>query len=128
MAANETWLAWAYLVACGSPVAFTAYVRSLCLLPMNVVMTHAYVNPVVAVLLGRLVLNKTITGWTTGGATLVILGVAGVFRARAGRGAQVHRAVARDPALALGRGSEWCEVTICEFPHARPHGRSVMCR
>jgi drug/metabolite transporter (DMT)-like permease len=37
-----------------------------------------------AVLLGWLVLQEPITPWTLGGAALVLLGVAGVFRARGG--------------------------------------------
>jgi drug/metabolite transporter (DMT)-like permease len=56
------------------------------LLPMNVVMTYGYVNPVIAVILGWLVLHEEITLWTVGGSVLVLLGVAGVFRDRYGKG------------------------------------------
>lgn len=79
---QEAWLAWGYLVVFGSLFAFTAYVTALRLLPTRIVMTYAYVNPVLAVLLGYLVLGETITGWTIVGTTLVLLGVAGVFRER----------------------------------------------
>jgi drug/metabolite transporter (DMT)-like permease len=78
----EAWLAWGYLVIFGSVVAFTSYVQALRLLPINVAMTFAYVNPVIAVILGWLILSEPITGWTLGGAALVLLGVAGVFRTR----------------------------------------------
>ncbi len=71
-----------YLAVFGSVVAFTAYVTALQTLPMSVAMTYAYVNPVIAVFLGNLILHEPITVWTVSGAALVILGVAGVFRAR----------------------------------------------
>ena len=74
--------AWLYLVIFGSVIAFTAFVRVLRLLPTNLVMTYAYVNPVIAVCLGWLVLGEHITGWTIGGMVLILIGVAGVFRAR----------------------------------------------
>jgi drug/metabolite transporter (DMT)-like permease len=45
-------------------------------------MTYAYVNPVVAVILGRLVLGEPITAWTVGGTVLIVLGVMGVFHER----------------------------------------------
>ena len=52
------------------------------LLPINIVMTYGYVNPVIAVLLGWLILSEPITIWTISGTVLILLGVAGVFRAR----------------------------------------------
>ncbi|MEW6541395.1 MAG: EamA family transporter [Bacillota bacterium] len=76
------WWAWSYLVVFGSLLAFTSFVRALRSLPTNIVMTYAYVNPVIAVILGRLILNEAITAWTLGGAALILLGVAGVFRDR----------------------------------------------
>jgi drug/metabolite transporter (DMT)-like permease len=79
---REAWGAWAYLVLFGSVFAFTSYVTALRLLPVNVVMTYAYVNPVVAVLLGWIVLQEPLTWWTAVGAVLVLTGVAGVFRTR----------------------------------------------
>jgi drug/metabolite transporter (DMT)-like permease len=78
----QAWLAWGYLVVIASVFAFVAYVQALRLLPTNVVMTYAYVNPVIAVLLGWIVLKEPLTGWTLGGMLLVLLGVAGVFRDR----------------------------------------------
>ncbi len=80
---GEAWLAWAYLVLFGSVFAFTAYMTTLRRLPYQVVMTYAYVNPVIAVFLGWLILGEVVTGWTLGGAALVIAGVAGIFNNRA---------------------------------------------
>ncbi len=76
----EAWAAWAYLVVFGSILAFTAYVQVLRQLPMSMISTYAYVNPVGAVVLGTLVLEEPVTAWTIAGAALVLLGVAGVFR------------------------------------------------
>ena len=78
----NAWLAWSYLVIFGSLFAFTAFLRALKLLPTKIVMTYAYVNPVIAVFLGWIILGEKVTIWTIGGAILVLLGVAGVFRER----------------------------------------------
>ncbi len=78
----EAWLAWAYLVLVGSLVGFTSFIQALRLLPTNIAMTYGYVNPLIAVLLGALVLNEEITGWSIAGMGLILLGVGGVFRAR----------------------------------------------
>jgi drug/metabolite transporter (DMT)-like permease len=71
---------WIYLVTFGSLVGFTAYVWLLENAPLGTVATYAYVNPVVAIALGALVLHETIT-WTIGlGALLVLACVAIVVR------------------------------------------------
>ncbi|MBM4132017.1 EamA family transporter, partial [bacterium] len=76
------WAAWAYLVVVGSVFAFTSYVITLQRLPYRVVMTYAYVNPVIAVFLGWLLVDEPVTKWTLAGAALVVAGVVGVFRHR----------------------------------------------
>jgi len=78
----QAWAAWGYLVIFGSMFAFTSFIKALRLLPTDVVMTYAYVNPVVAVILGRVILGEPITVWTIGGSVLIILGVMGVFHER----------------------------------------------
>jgi drug/metabolite transporter (DMT)-like permease len=75
----EAWAAWGYLVLFGSVFAFTSFVKALRLLPTNIVMTYAYVNPVIAVFLGWIILDEPVTWWTIGGSVLVVLGVMGVF-------------------------------------------------
>ncbi len=77
------WVAWSYLVVFGSLLAFTSYVQVLRLLPVSVATTAAYVNPMVAVFLGWLVLREGVTPWTVAGSALVLLGVGGVFHDRA---------------------------------------------
>jgi drug/metabolite transporter (DMT)-like permease len=76
----EAWAAWGYLVVFGSLIAFTSYIQAIRLLPMNIVTTYSYVNPIIAVILGALILGEEITTWTIGGAALVLLGVMGAFR------------------------------------------------
>ncbi len=78
----EAWAAWIYLGLAGSLFAFTSFVAALKLLPTAVVMTYAYVNPVLAVLLGVFILSESFTIWSLAGTVCVLFGVAGVFRAR----------------------------------------------
>ena len=77
----QAWLAWSYLVVFGSLLAFTSFIQALRMLPTNIVMTYSYVNPVIAVILGWVILNEQITYWTVAGAALILLGVTGAFRA-----------------------------------------------
>ena len=77
---TPAWIAWGYLVIFGSIIAFTSYVYAIRALPTKIVMTYAYVNPIIAVFLGWLILDEKITSWTLSGAVLIILGVIGVFR------------------------------------------------
>jgi drug/metabolite transporter (DMT)-like permease len=64
----------------GSLFAYTSFIYALKLLPTTVVMTYAYVNPVIAVLLGWLILSEPITGYTLTAMALIVAGVYGVFR------------------------------------------------
>ena len=69
-------LALAYLVLFGSVVAFTAYSWLLGVAPVSKVSTYAYVNPVVAVLLGALFVDEKITATSVAGGLLTLLAVA----------------------------------------------------
>jgi drug/metabolite transporter (DMT)-like permease len=69
-----------YLVTFGSVIGYTAYVWLLDNAPLGKVATYAYVNPVVAIALGAIVLHERLT-WTIGlGAALVLACVAIVVR------------------------------------------------
>lgn len=72
----ESWLAWGYLVIFGSVVAFTAYVWVLEAAPISLVATYAYVNPVVAVFLGWLILSESVTLAILLGGAVAVAGVA----------------------------------------------------
>jgi drug/metabolite transporter (DMT)-like permease/GNAT superfamily N-acetyltransferase len=65
-----------WLVTAGSLVAYTAYTWLLKNAPISRVATYAYVNPVVAIFLGALLLNESITGTIVVGATLIVASVA----------------------------------------------------
>lgn len=75
-------IAWGYLIVFGSLISFTSYITMIRVLPMQVAMTYAYVNPVIAVVLGSLILKEPVTGTMIGGMALVIAGVAGIFHER----------------------------------------------
>jgi drug/metabolite transporter (DMT)-like permease len=66
-------------VVFGSVIAYTAYVTALRALPLPVLMTYAYVNPVIAVFLGWLILSEPITATTLLGTALILAGVAALF-------------------------------------------------
>ncbi|MTD12504.1 EamA family transporter [Nakamurella sp. YIM 132087] len=69
------WGAMAYLVVVVSIVGFSAYTWLLQHAPVSVVSTHAYVNPVVAVLLGAVVLHEPVTAAVLVGGGVVVLAV-----------------------------------------------------
>ena len=69
-----------YLILAGSVVGYTAYAWLLGNAPVGLVSTYAYVNPVVAIALGVIVLDETITARVIAGAVLVLIAVAIVVR------------------------------------------------
>ncbi|MFG2869944.1 EamA family transporter [Streptomyces sp. NPDC048338] len=72
---GRSWVALGYLIVFGSLIAFTAYAWLLQAAPLPLVATYAYVNPVVAVLLGALVLNEALTWPIALGGAIVVGGV-----------------------------------------------------
>jgi drug/metabolite transporter (DMT)-like permease len=75
-ASARSWWALAYLTVFGSLIAFTSYAYCLNELPASTVGTYAYVNPVVAVLLGHLVLREPLSPSLLVGALLIVAAVA----------------------------------------------------
>ncbi|QKJ32747.1 EamA family transporter [Mucilaginibacter mali] len=71
----KAWLAVAYLVIFGSIVAFSAYVWLLSVKPAAQVSTHAYVNPVIAVILGVLFAHESISLLQLGGLLVILFSV-----------------------------------------------------
>ena len=80
-------MALGYLVVFGAIVAFTAYVWLLRVASPVLVSTYAYVNPVVAVLLGWLFAGEPLTGKTLGAAAVILTGVALISSAQGRRSA-----------------------------------------
>lgn len=89
----KTFGALAYLALFGSVLAFTAYVYAATKLRTTTMATYAYVNPVVAVVLGWLVLGEQLT-WVSILAIVIILG--GVALVQSGR------TIRRSPATLAG--------------------------
>jgi len=76
----RSWLALGYLIVIGSIVAFSAYGIAVRALPTATVATYAYVNPVIAVLLGTLILGERLTPAMFGGGALIVGAVVLVVR------------------------------------------------
>ena len=70
--AADSLAAWGYLVVAGSVVGFTAYAWLLRVAPISLVVTHQYVNPLVAIALGMLFLDERPSPYTLAGAGLVV--------------------------------------------------------
>ena len=80
----STWLSLAYLMIFGSLMAYTAYVWLLKVRPASEVATHAYVNPVVAVVLGAGLGGERVTAVQLAGLAVILLSLALVNRKRQG--------------------------------------------
>lgn len=65
----------AYLVVCGSLIGYTAYIWILAHAPTSKVSTYAYVNPVVAVFLGWLILHEQVDRFILLGSAIVVASV-----------------------------------------------------
>ncbi|MEV6861787.1 EamA family transporter [Streptosporangium subroseum] len=86
---GRSWIALAYLVLMGSLVGFTAYVWLLGNAPISLVSTYAYVNPVVAVVLGALILSEPVTTSMVAAGVVIVLGVALVVSTERRRKAEI---------------------------------------
>ena len=103
-------LALAYLVVFGSLLAFSAYVWLLRAAPMSLVGTYAYVNPVVALFLGWLILGEAITPRTLLASAIVIGAVALIVTARRVPQSPVGAEQPVTPAVAGGRRFGWARA------------------
>ena len=102
--AHVTWtahglVAIAYLVVCGSWIGYTAYIWLLAHVPTSKVSTYAYVNPVVAVFLGWLVLHESVNRFILAGSAIVITSVVLV----SGANIKAKASPADMPAVAVAR-------------------------
>jgi drug/metabolite transporter (DMT)-like permease len=102
-------LSLAYLVVFGAIIAFTAYVWLLRAAPPVLVSTYAYVNPVVAVLLGWALAGEPLARGTLIAAAVILTGVALISSAQGKKGepAETERP-AREPEPAVAEEAEVC--------------------
>lgn len=82
---GRSWVAVGYLIVCGSLIGFTAYSWLLKNAPPSKVATYAYVNPVVAVLLGWGIAGESLTTQMLIGAAIVVVSVAMVTKQKAAK-------------------------------------------
>jgi drug/metabolite transporter (DMT)-like permease len=75
----ESWWALVYLIGPGTLIAMTCYVFVLGRLSPTTVSSYAFVNPVVALLLGAVLLDERLTGTQVLGGAIVVLAVAGLL-------------------------------------------------
>jgi len=73
---TASWAGWIYLVTFGSLVGFTAYIYLLQTVSPAKASTYAYVNPLVAVLLGWAIAGESVTLRSLGAAAIILAGVA----------------------------------------------------
>lgn len=73
---GRSWLAFAYLIAVGSLVGFSTFVWLMKNSTPARVSTYAYVNPIVAVFLGWLILGEPVTTRTLAAAAVIVVSVA----------------------------------------------------
>jgi drug/metabolite transporter (DMT)-like permease len=71
----QSWSAIAYLVIFGSVLSFLAYLYALQNLPTGQVAIYAYINPVVAVIMGSLILGEKLTAFIVLGVLVTLYGV-----------------------------------------------------
>jgi drug/metabolite transporter (DMT)-like permease len=90
-------IAFAYLVVPGSILAYTAFVWLLQNASVSTATTYAYVNPVIALLLGWALVDEPITPLTLASAAVVVAAVAVVLR----RDAPTERTRRRRPRSAV---------------------------
>jgi drug/metabolite transporter (DMT)-like permease len=91
-------LALVYLITFGSLVGFSAYVWLLRAAPLSLVSTYAYVNPVVAVILGAIFVGEAITLRTVIAGGIILAAVALIVIARNRAAASFRPAPARPAA------------------------------
>jgi len=72
---TEGWLALTYLLLIGSALAFTLYMFILKHLNVTVSSLYTYINPIVAILMGCMVLGESFTWLEMGGISVTLLGV-----------------------------------------------------
>jgi drug/metabolite transporter (DMT)-like permease len=89
----ESMLGVAYLVIFGSMVAFTAYAWLLKNAPLSLVGTYAYVNPIVAIGLGTVFLNETLSIRTIVASAIIVTAVAIIVTARSRLGSNEPDAI-----------------------------------
>lgn len=115
----RSWLAWGFLVLFGSIVAYSAYVWLLQVTRAELVATYAFVNPIVAVLLGVALAGETFSLATGLAAALIVVAVALVVTAPRG-GGRAKPVAAPAPGMAKEFVIDTREGLVHRRSHATP--------
>lgn len=93
---SQSWIGLAYLLVVGSLVGYTTFAWLLTVAPLPRLSTYAYVNPIVAVLLGWLLLGEALSERTVVAAVIIVAAVVLIVTARA-RAASPTKVPQREP-------------------------------
>ena len=85
------WIAIAYLIVAGSLVAFTAFQWLLTQAPTTVVTSYAYVNPVIALMIGHSFGGEVISARAIAGSALVLVSTIALMKGRGHFSPQLSR-------------------------------------
>jgi drug/metabolite transporter (DMT)-like permease len=77
-------LSLGYLVVIGSLVGYTSYIYAIAKLPLSLISTYAYINPVIALFLGWIVLDEKLNFQIAIAAAVILAGVFTVKKGPAG--------------------------------------------
>jgi drug/metabolite transporter (DMT)-like permease len=131
VSSDSAW-ALAYLVTIGSLVGYTTYVWLLRVAPLPKIATYAYVNPVVAFILGALLLAEPISPRTVVAAVVIVAAVALIVTARSRTGPQALSEpegsdIAREPSSASDRTAAFRSPSFSPRPEpsAQPGERGA---
>ncbi len=113
---TDSLLALAYLIVFGSVIAYTAYTWLLQHAPVSRVATYAFVNPVVAIILGSLLLNEEINVTMVIGAAMIVVAVAVVVRTESQQPHAAAPAIEATPAT----GTDVAEAVVPLRPEISP--------
>ncbi len=72
---TNSWIAIAYLIVMGSLLAMMAFIYTMKHLPAPIASLYAYINPIVAIMIGTVVLDEHITWQLIVGTVITLLGV-----------------------------------------------------
>jgi drug/metabolite transporter (DMT)-like permease len=112
-----SWASIAYLVVAGSLVGYSTYAWLIGVAPLQRVATYAYVNPVVAVILGWLVLAEPLTPRTIVAGIVIVAAVALIVT---GRGRTSQPAAESDAQLEPAPPSAGHSTGRLPSPEERP--------
>ena len=95
----QSWAGLLYLLVVGSLVGYTTFAWLLTVAPLPRVATYAYVNPVVAVVLGAIILGEPLTPRTILASVVIVAAVVLIVTARGRVAPQMAKEMA-EPAAA----------------------------